>query len=162
MANELTLVDALGRLLPSLAVIIGSLLAFRWFMRRGRGITPPDLRVVARTGLTKGAAVAVVEVGTQRFLVGTTDQQVRLLAELGQDAPPALASVTELDLAPAVNGGMPLTMATEAVTDRPGMGQRQGLADRLRLMTRRRMSAPIGIGAEPRLHPGRSVRGPQR
>lgn len=73
--------DLLARLLPSMVVIIGALLVLRRWGRRG--VRPETaVRVVGRTGVTRGAVVAIVEVGAQRYLVGAGEDGVRLLAEL--------------------------------------------------------------------------------
>lgn len=54
-----------------------------WATRRyaATSATGP-LAVRSRVGLTRTAAVAVVEVDGERFLVGATDQQVNVLARL--------------------------------------------------------------------------------
>lgn len=71
----------LARLLPPLLLIVGALLALR---RWSGQASQPDqaLRVVARTGLTRSAVVAIVAVGGRRFLLGASDAGVRLLREL--------------------------------------------------------------------------------
>jgi flagellar biogenesis protein FliO len=92
--------DALGRLLPSLTILLAALFAVRWWAQRGRGGTGGALRVLARAGVSKGAVVAVVEVGERRFLVGAGEQGVRLLSELEAD-PGAGAAI---GTAAALNG----------------------------------------------------------
>ncbi len=70
----------LGRVLPPLFVIVGAPLVI-WWARRRRP-TGSALRVTARTALTKGSVLAVVEVDRRRLLVGATDQGINLLSEL--------------------------------------------------------------------------------
>lgn len=74
--------DVLARSLPSLIVIVGALLLLRRWAQRGSGSTGADVRVVTRTGITKGAVVAVLAVGERRLLVGASERGVDLLAEL--------------------------------------------------------------------------------
>lgn len=76
--------DVLGVLwsmLPPLVLIVGAMLAVR---RWGRQPSHPDraLRVVARTGLTRSAVIAIVAVGRRRFLLGASESGVRMLQEL--------------------------------------------------------------------------------
>ncbi len=88
----------LGRILPPLLVIVGGPLLIWWARRRrpsGSG-----LHISARTALTRGSVLAVVEVGDRRLLVGATDQGINLLTELPMEgteespAPPATAPTT--------------------------------------------------------------------
>lgn len=92
--------DALLRLLPSLAIIVAALLAARWWLARNGGTGAVALRVTGRAPLTKGAAVAVVEVEGRRFLVGAGDGGVRLLCEL----PPAAPEPSEEPSVPVASG----------------------------------------------------------
>lgn len=71
----------LGRLLPPLLLIVGAMLALR---RWGRQPSHPDraLRVIARTGLTRSSVIAIVAVGSRRFLLGASEAGVRMLQEL--------------------------------------------------------------------------------
>lgn len=135
--------DVLGRLLPSLALIVGALLLVRrWSQRGGARRAAGGVRVLARTGLSRGAVVAVVAVGSRHFLVGATDREVSLLGELDEGelaapAGPSQAAATAGDLDPD------LARATDgraASLDRP----RMGLVDRLRAMTvRTHLERPI-------------------
>lgn len=134
--------DALARMLPSLAVIVGALLLLRhWARRSGRAGGSP-LRVVSRAGIGKGSLVAVVEVEGRRLLVGAGEHGVRLLTDLEASAeelpapdPPAAAELTE-----AVAGAAPATspeplppepLTSDPTHDRPRMAP----IDRLRAMT---------------------------
>jgi flagellar protein FliO/FliZ len=137
-----TAVDVLARTLPSLAVIVGALLVLRHWARRGRSRADADVRVLTRTGLAKGAVVAVVAVGERRLLVGASEQGVRLLTELEPDA--SVASLPLPDTAGAVTmAPMPAVPdlrrwlrppASPPTTDRPRMAP----IDRLRHLTVRR------------------------
>ncbi|QBI21248.1 hypothetical protein ER308_17840 [Egibacter rhizosphaerae] len=85
-------VEVASRLLPSLALIVGALLLLRRWARRGAVQAGAGIKVLARTGLTRGASVAVVELGSRRFLVGASEHGVSLLAELeGQETVDAAA-----------------------------------------------------------------------
>lgn len=128
--------DALGRLLPSLVVLGGVLVALRWYLRRQGGTGRQLVRVLSRTGLSRGALVAVVEAGERRLLLGVTDHQINLLAELPLDAEFGEFGVTH-DLTGADVPDSP------AATDAAGFasalrgthGPRMGIVDRLRDMT---------------------------
>ena len=76
----------LVRLILSLSVVIGGLLAVRWWGLRG-GSRLRGIKVVARAPLGRSASVAVLEVGSRRYLVGAAEQSVNLLAELDPDVP---------------------------------------------------------------------------
>jgi len=76
------------RLAVSLAIVVGGLLAVRWWtLRSGSGGARGTIRVLARSSLGRNVAVAVVEVGSKRFLVGTGESGVNLIGELpaGED-----------------------------------------------------------------------------
>ena len=109
--------DIVGSLLPALVVVIGIPLGVWWWLRRGGKVgATPEVRVTAKAGLGRNTFVAVVNADQRRFLVGTGENGVNLLAELEPDEEPALP---------------PLDLDMEA--NRPGMGlvrrlQRHGLA----------------------------------
>jgi flagellar protein FliO/FliZ len=66
----------------SLAVVVGLLLVLaRVAGRRYRGGSSA-LRVVQRQSLSRGSAVTIVEVGGRTLVLGVTEQQVQVLAEL--------------------------------------------------------------------------------
>jgi flagellar protein FliO/FliZ len=112
-------VELLSRLVPSLALIVGALLLVRRWAQRGSGGGNAGIRVLARAGLTRGAMVAVVEVGEQRYLVGASEHGVSLLSEVpDSELPEELLQDAAMDV--------PLPQL-----DRP----RMGLIDRLRDMT---------------------------
>lgn len=74
------------RLLASLAVVVGLLLLIaRGVNRRFKAPTGAAIQVVHRQALGRGQGVAVVSVGTRVLVLGTTEQQVTLLAEVEPD-----------------------------------------------------------------------------
>src|SRR4051794_8150415 len=102
------------RLVFSLAVVVGLLLVtVKLGARKFRPRKGAAVRIVHRQALSRGSAVAVVEVGGRTLVLGTTDHQVNVLAELDEgelDAPelslveerpdpavPAAASVIALE-----------------------------------------------------------------
>lgn len=84
--GEPSALDALARMIPALAVIIGGLLLVRRWSQRGGVRVDSGIRVLARTGVSRGAIVAVVQVGARRFFVGAGEHGVTLLSELEPDA----------------------------------------------------------------------------
>ncbi len=84
------------RLVASLAVIVGLLmLVVRFGGRRFRGSPDALVRVVHRQALGRNSAVSVVEVSGRLLVLGTTEQQVSVLAELEPNGEPASDPVTE-------------------------------------------------------------------
>jgi len=116
----------IGRLIVPLALTIGALLLLRRWIRPPAGVDG-GLRIVARAGLTRSAVVAIVAVGTRRFLLGASEAGVRLLQEL---EPAAIEEQVEPD-------GM------ETVAQRPWTG----LVDRLRERTLRAAGGGPGHAA---------------
>lgn len=102
------------RLLGSLAVVVGLLLLIARFAgRRFRTTNGAAIQVVHRQALGRGQGVAVVAVGTRVLVLGTTEQQVTLLAEVepdevGLDLTEPLAVVPE-------DGGEPTTVPQAAL-----------------------------------------------
>lgn len=131
-------VDALGRLLPSLLILGAAVIGLRWWLRRQGTPGQQLVRVLSRTGLSRGALLAVVQAGDRRLLLGVTDSQINLLTELPQDAALHLTDVS------GMSGGDDGTAATDAAelasALRGTVGPRMGIVDRLREMTVR--SAP--------------------
>lgn len=126
------ILELLGRMLPSLLLIVGGLLLVRRWSQRGRAGGEEAIRVLARTGVARNAAVAVLAYEGRRFLVGAGEQGVRLLAELAPD-PRAFGVVAA---APQIS-----EVHTDAVRDvalaRPASPSRpwMGLVHRLQSMT---------------------------
>lgn len=148
--GDASLLSVLGQLVPSLAAILGALFLVKRFAAKGRlGGAGTDLKVISRTGLTRNATVAVVEVAGRRFLVGATDQRVELLSEIDTDATPgeaALAAVPTPLVATGTDGTaaasfadvLNLRAATDAAsTSADTNGPRIGLVERLQQMTLR-------------------------
>lgn len=154
------------RLVLGAGLVVAVVLALRWASGRGMAARGgPMLRVVARTGLTKSAIVAVLDVDGHQYLVGVADQNVRLLADLGaptevdsdtatdpfadfavpDDLAGLLTSEDAVDGAPSSDLLDLQTIATTHGTGRPTTeGPRIGLLDRLREMTvRTHLREPI-------------------
>lgn len=71
------------RLIVSLAIVIGLLLVLAKFgARKFRGANGALVHVVHRQPLSRTSAVAVVTVGSRVLVLGTTEHQVSVLAEL--------------------------------------------------------------------------------
>src|SRR5690606_39182052 len=80
------MVELALRLVVSLAAVVGLLLLIARFSQRKFGGGDDALvRVVHRRPLSRTASVAVVTVGERVLVLGTTDQQVSVLAELEPD-----------------------------------------------------------------------------
>ena len=93
------MVELTVRLIASLAVVVGLLLlTVRLGARRFRPRADAPLRIVHRQALSRSSSLAVVEVGSRVLVLGTTEHQINVLAELGQhELPGHLAQVPELD-----------------------------------------------------------------
>lgn len=90
------------RLVGSLALVVGLLLLIaRTVNRRFKAPAGAAIQVVQRQALGRGQGVAVVSVGTRILVLGTTEQQVTLLAEVEPDE-------IGLDLTPPEPGDEPL------------------------------------------------------
>lgn len=89
------------RLLGSLAVVVGLLLLIARFAgRRFRTTNDAAIQVVHRQALGRGQGVAVVAVGTRVLVLGTTEQQVTLLAEVEPDEVGLDLAADVLDVVP--------------------------------------------------------------
>ncbi|WGX97833.1 flagellar biosynthetic protein FliO [Nocardioides sp. L-11A] len=74
------------RLVGSLALVVGLLLLIaRVVNRRLKAPAGATIQVVQRQALGRGQGVAVVSVGTRILVLGTTEQQITLLAEVEPD-----------------------------------------------------------------------------
>lgn len=73
-----------GGIIPALVVFVGGPILI-WWLRRGRTGGGTGLKVVARTALTRGSVVAVIESQGRRLLVGATDHGISVLSELDAD-----------------------------------------------------------------------------
>ena len=97
----------LARVTASLVVVVAlAVLAARFARKAGVRGSGAGLRVVDRTGLSREASVAVVEVGGRGLVVGITAQGVSLLTEL---TAAELAAATSLAAAASMSpsGGAP-------------------------------------------------------
>lgn len=91
---ELTL-----RLIVSLAIVIGLLLLLaRFGARKFKGSNDALVHVVHRQPLSRTSAVAVVTVGSRVLVLGTTEQQVSVLAELDPEELDELGAGEEAEL----------------------------------------------------------------
>jgi flagellar biogenesis protein FliO len=125
--------ELVGRLLLSLAVVLGLMVAAAAVLRRKAlpGSTrrrPVPIEVLGRQVLSRGASVAVVRAGGRSLVLGVTDTSVRLLAEADADSLEG-----EAPGAPALRTGPPGPAGR--TTSLPGW---TGVVDRLRDMTVRR------------------------
>jgi flagellar biogenesis protein FliO len=127
--------ELIGGMLPSVLVIGLLLFGLRRLNRRpAAGRRTTGLRVVERTGVTRGGLVAVVETDGRRFLVGATEHGINLLSEL--PARPASADSEAIDLTTQRD----TDVAPPIPDDRPW----SGLVHRLQQMTvRTHVEAPL-------------------
>lgn len=96
------------RLVASLAVVVGlMLLLARLVGKRYGARAGAPVQVLHRQPLSRSSAVAVVTVGSRVLVIGTTDHQVSLLAELDPD---------ELDVDAGLEMGAGLDHLADAVT----------------------------------------------
>ncbi|MFA6573817.1 MAG: flagellar biosynthetic protein FliO [Nocardioides sp.] len=80
------MVELVVRLVFSLAVVLGLLLlTARLGARRFKGRAGSPVRVLHRQALSRTSSVTVVTVGSRVLVLGTTEQQIRVLAELEPD-----------------------------------------------------------------------------
>jgi len=103
------------RLVFSLAVVLGLLFLLTKFgSRRFRGNKDALVQVVHRQHLSRGTAVSVVTVGSRVLVLGTTEHQVRVLAELDPDEvaehlPETIVDGEVLTLVPTTDGPIELS-----------------------------------------------------
>src|SRR5690349_19765905 len=99
--------------------------------RRMRGQSGAALQVLHRQALSRNASVVVVSVGTRVLVLGTTDQQVRVLTEmepeelgmtLDADPDADLALALELDEPALVPDQVPALMPAPRLTSVPRRG----------------------------------------
>lgn len=121
---------ALAQMLPALALIVGALLLVKRWAARGGKLGPVEgVKVLSRTGLTRGAVVAVVEVAGKRYLLGAGEHGVRLLTEIDSDAVFGVPAAP--DLAPTA----PRVAAMDSLLRSSSQGPWMGLVNRLQAMT---------------------------
>jgi flagellar protein FliO/FliZ len=84
-------VELIGRLLVSLAAVLGVMwLLARRMKKGGRGRDAGLIDVLGRQQLSRNSAVTVVRIGEQALVLGVTDAQVSVLGQT--DLPTALAA----------------------------------------------------------------------
>lgn len=111
--GEASIGDLAVRLIGSLAVVVGlMLLIARTVNRRFKAPSGATIQVVQRQALGRGMGIAVVSVGTRVLVIGTTEQQVTLLAEVEPDE-------IGLDLAPAEPTEQPAGRPTRTLATAP-------------------------------------------
>ena len=132
------------RLAVSLVVLIGGLLIVRRWSRNGRpgrrvsGAGRVPIRITGRAGIARGAQVAVIEVGRQRFLVGAGEHGVNLLAELPSSDPLDAPDTVDLAEHPDPFDPHGADGVTDAFTDpNASIQPRMGLVARLQRSTLR-------------------------
>jgi flagellar protein FliO/FliZ len=112
MAQNISLVEVMARLVAAFALIIG-LLGGALYVFRRRGVlrvtgssTPTrKLRVVERQNISRSASVALVRIGSSAYLVGATDSAVSLLADVSETvAAQEEEAQLETDVDPAHQG----------------------------------------------------------
>ena len=89
MAGDVSLVEVMARLVAAFAMIIG-LLGGAVYVFRRRGMirvtggvaSTKRLRIVERQNLSRNTSIAIVRIGTSSYLVGSTDQNVSMLADV--------------------------------------------------------------------------------
>jgi len=95
------MVEIVVRLVCSLAVVVGLLLLLaKLTQRRFAGPADALVTVVHRRPLSRAAAVSVVTVGERVLVLGTTEQQVTVLAELSADELALASGTTPAAVAP--------------------------------------------------------------
>jgi flagellar biogenesis protein FliO len=101
MAQDVSLVEVMARLVAAFALIIGLLGGTVYVFRRrgmlrvpGSAAPTKRLKLVERHNISRNASVALVRVGSSSYLVGATDASVSLLADVTE-------TMTEADAAEA-------------------------------------------------------------
>lgn len=151
----MTTVEALARLLPALAILLGALWAAKRLGQRRTGASGSGPEVLGRTPLSRGAHLATVRVDEQMLLLGVTDRSVTLVTRLDGHHPTADAPLTpagDFDGAGGRSGfDRPDAERDRAPFGRPASptGPRTGLITRLRWMTSRASTSPPADAAAP-------------
>jgi flagellar biogenesis protein FliO len=103
MANDVSLVEVMARLVAAFALIVGMLGGGVYLFRRRGMIRVPGavapqkrMRVVERQSIARSSSVALVRVGDRSYLVGATDASVSLLADVSDSVAAADAADAEL------------------------------------------------------------------
>lgn len=110
-------VEELLRFVGTMLAVVGGVVLTGRLLRRARVGRPEAIRVVARVGLSRSAALHLVLVGGRSFLIGTGDQGPRILAELdAEEADLALRSGSEGRALPALGPGTGLVETLRQAT----------------------------------------------
>ncbi len=126
------------RLVVSLAIVLGLIMALSWAARRGKGLglglgaQKGAISVRAREQLGRNTTIALVEVGDRVLLIGANEQAVEVLAE-GDDL-----IVDEPEPEPSDDGDMSTDDRTSSQADPfirgssapPGMNLIEALRER--------------------------------
>ena len=105
------------RLILSLSVVLGLLLLLaRIGGRKFRGKGDAMVQILHRQHLTRGTSISVVSVGSRVLVLGTTEQQVRVLTELD----PSEIALPETELALVEDADE--DAEPKAITARPSRG----------------------------------------
>ncbi len=150
MGDGPSVIGLIVRLVLSLGVVIGLLLAAAAVVRRRAGFGllkglggggKTKLDVLGRSSLGRSASVAVVRFGERAVLVGVTDERVSVLAEAPVAevvAPEPVAATSEvLDLDEIATGRQWTALPGGVVAPRPGPSWK-GVVDAMRERTVRR------------------------
>lgn len=116
------MVELAVRLVFSLAIVVGLLLlTVKVGARKFRPRNGAAVRIVHRQALSRGSAVAVVEVGNRVLVLGTTEHQINVLAELeeGELEGPSVLSLVEDTLDPEVGPASQVVTLQEARPAQP-------------------------------------------
>jgi flagellar protein FliO/FliZ len=109
-------VTMIGRLLISLAAVLGVMWLLARRMRKGgRAKDTRLIDVLGRQQLSRNASVAVVRVGEQALVIGVTDAQVSVLGETDLGA--AQAMVAASSAAPAKRAAPAAVRTTRVVPE---------------------------------------------
>ena len=117
----------LGRVTLALIVVVAlAMLAARLARRAGVRGAGAGLRVVDRTGLTREASIAVVEVAGRGLVLGVTARGVTLLTELDADQMEAATTTATTTAAAGPSNGMPARTAFGRTTGTAGLVASEG------------------------------------
>ena len=101
--------SSVGRLMLGLLIVVGLLLALRWFVKRTNRERSPQatgsLQVVATTPLAQGRAVHLLRVGDELVLVGSAEHGVTPLRVYGPNEARTLEQIMSSDTFVDTSGG---------------------------------------------------------
>lgn len=105
------MVELAVRLVLSLSLVLGLLLLLaRFGGRKFRGKSDAMVQILHRQHLTRGSTISVVSVGSKVLVLGTTENQVRVLTELDPDevgAPQADLALEQPEQQPTTLAAVP-------------------------------------------------------